>query len=150
MNALLEICKNPLIYTPACCWTAAQVIKFFLLAVVQHKPLHTLLHGGGMPSSHTATVTGLTTATWLTYGGGGFEFPMALFFSIIVVYDALNVRRQCGREGAMLNRIARSSADPYYANAEPFREEMGHTLPEVAAGLVAGLIVAIVLHSLIR
>ncbi len=60
-----------------------------------------------MPRAHSATVIGLTTATAIVYGTGGFEFPMALFFAIIVMYDAVGVRLETGREAKALNRLRR-------------------------------------------
>ena len=54
-----------------------------------------------MPSSHSATVTGLVVSTAIVEGLGGFPFVMALFFAIIVIYDAAGVRMETGARGAV-------------------------------------------------
>lgn len=55
-----------------------------------------LVGSGGMPSSHSATVCALVTAVCYEYGAGSFEFAISLILAIIVMYDAMGVRRETG------------------------------------------------------
>ncbi len=109
---------------------------------------------GGMPSSHSSTVTALTVSIFM-HEGLTATFIMALFFSIIVMLDAAGVRRQTGKQGSLLNAIIAAEGltkrDLYGDNAvedendntlERFNENMGHSPKEVIAGAFIGLVVA--------
>ena len=105
-----------------------------------------------MPSSHSATVTGLLCATALKFGTGGFEFPMALFFAIIVIYDARGVRYQTGRQSVILNRMrdqdsvgGRDLFDDIHLD-----ENMGQTIPEIIVGCLIGVVCAGIICSLLH
>jgi len=143
---LHDLITNPLLYTPCVAWAVSQLIKMILLLCVEHKGLQALATGGGMPSSHTATVIGFLCATVLHYGTGGFEFPMALFFSIIVIFDALHVRYESGEQSKVLNHMIEDSEDAFYRGRRPFRENLGHTPAEIFVGAVIGLITALLLY----
>lgn len=58
-----------------------------------------------MPSSHSATVCALATAAGMEYGGGSFPFAMAAIFAIVVMYDAMGVRRETGIQAKVLNEM---------------------------------------------
>ena len=64
-----------------------------------------LVGSGGMPSSHSATVCGLTTAAGLKYGAGSFEFAISFILSMVVMYDAVGVRQETGKQARLLNSI---------------------------------------------
>ena len=55
----------------------------------------------GMPSSHSATVCGMTTAAMLKYGVGSFEFAVSFVVSMVVMYDAIGVRRETGKQAKL-------------------------------------------------
>ncbi|KAL5990122.1 hypothetical protein ACLOJK_011019 [Asimina triloba] len=69
-----------------------------------------LLGSGGMPSSHSATVTALTVAIGLREGTGGSSFALAVVLAAVVMYDATGVRLHAGRQAEV-----RSSMDVKYA-----------------------------------
>lgn len=54
------------------------------------------LSPGGMPSSHTASVVGMTTALGLLEGTSSNMFALALVLTLIVAYDATGVRLHAG------------------------------------------------------
>ena len=64
-----------------------------------------LVGSGGMPSSHSSTVCSLATAAALRYGVGSFEFAISFVLSMIVMYDAMGVRRETGKQAKLLNLI---------------------------------------------
>ena len=148
MTMVLDFLKNPLFLAAVFSWLAAQLIKL-VIQLVRRGDTSRLLSGGGMPSSHTATMVGLVVETAIVYGTAGFEFPMAFFFMIMVVYDALHVRYITGEQGRVLNRMMREQTDPWYKTVPPFKELLGHTLPEVIVGAVIGVAVAIIVNLIL-
>ena len=60
---------------------------------------------GGMPSSHSATVTATTLAIGLFSGFDHPAFAIAFALSMIVIYDAAGVRREAGYHAVALNRL---------------------------------------------
>lgn len=146
MEYLLGIIHNPVFLSAAAGWLISQVSKIIRVVIKSGRLSWAALGAsGGMPSSHSATCMGLLTSTIVTYGTAGFEFPMALFFSVIVMYDALGVRYETGQEGKYLNRLSRkiSESDKDLALGKPFDEKAGHTLPEVLVGAVLGIAVGL-------
>jgi acid phosphatase family membrane protein YuiD len=107
------------------------------------------ISAGGMPSSHSALVTGLTASIALTEGISSNQFFICLVFSIIVVYDAAGIRRAVGKHANILNTII----DEYYAKgelrAQPLTELLGHTWFEVFMGILLGIITARILFNFI-
>ncbi len=104
-----------------------------------------------MPSSHSATVTGLLVATGIVEGLESTSFAIALFFAIIVMYDAMGVRYQTGLEGKILNayrkRDLAEGKKPLFD--QELEEKMGHTLFEIIAGVLVGIFAAILVWMII-
>ena len=98
-----------------------------------------------MPSSHSATVCGLTTAAVIKYGAGSFEFAISFVLSMIVMYDAIGVRRETGKQAKLLNSILMEN--PLKLSAEVLQERLkeyvGHTPLQVVAGALLGVLLAV-------
>ncbi len=139
MSYIRDAIHNQVLISAALSWLIAQVLKVLIDGIRNGFSAERLAGGGGMPSSHSATVAGV--ATVLVYGCGGFEFVMALFFAIIVIYDAAGVRMETGREAKVLNLLRRRDLEegrkPVYDR--DLQEKMGHTVPEILAGIVIGV-----------
>lgn len=60
---------------------------------------------GGMPSSHSAGVTSLTTYIALKRGFPTIDFALSLVYGLIVMYDAQGVRRQAGELTLRVNDL---------------------------------------------
>ncbi|KAF2292855.1 hypothetical protein GH714_029393 [Hevea brasiliensis] len=102
---------------------------------------------GGMPSSHSATVTALAMAIGFQEGFGGSLFATALILACVVMYDASGVRLQAGRQAEVLNQIVYElPAEHPLAESRPLRELLGHTPPQVIAGGLLGIVTAVVGH----
>ncbi len=98
MNYLIGITKNEILLSAVAGWFVAQVLKTIIhVLVTKSFDPERLVGTGGMPSSHSATVCGLATAVGINYGTSGIEFALACTFAIIVMYDALGVRRETGK-----------------------------------------------------
>lgn len=95
---------------------------------------------GGMPSSHSATVMAVTTVIGLRDGFGSGLFGLAILCAIIVMYDAMKVRRSAGEQGIAIKKLIKEQK----SNVDVPYITMGHTLLEVVAGAMFGLVVGIV------
>src|SRR6476660_3196238 len=60
---------------------------------------------GGMPSSHSAGVSSLTTYIALRQGLPTFDFALSLVYGLIVMYDAQGIRRQTGELTLKVNSL---------------------------------------------
>ncbi|KAJ7945517.1 Acid phosphatase/vanadium-dependent haloperoxidase-related protein [Quillaja saponaria] len=126
----------------------AQSIKFFTTWYKEKRwDLKQLAGSGGMPSSHSATVTALAAAIGFQEGFGGSLFATALILACIVMYDATGVRLQAGRQAEVLNQIVYElPAEHPLAESRPLRELLGHTPPQVIAGGLLGIITGAIGH----
>ncbi len=130
----------------------AQILKVLLYILVNKKiDFKIITTTGGMPSSHSAGVIGLTTAVGLINGFDSVIFAVSLGFSMVVMYDAAGVRRAAGKTAATLNRLVKDFTEnteighPY----ELLKELLGHTPKEVICGAILGCFVAFALHNLL-
>ena len=129
-------------------WIVAQIIKVFTGVFKLRKfSIGALLFGnGGMPSSHSASVTALAISCGLCFGFDSGFFAITVMFAIIVMGDAAGVRRETGEQAKILNRMMKEtlfSKDPEVWN-RTLKELVGHTPLQVAAGAAVGVIVPVV------
>jgi acid phosphatase family membrane protein YuiD len=130
---------------PILAWTIAQVTKVVYMSLRQGRlNLRVLAEMGGMPSSHTAIVMGLTTGIGRIDGVGSPLFAIALIFSFVVMYDAAGVRRAAGRQAAILNRLVEDLVAMRGIHEERLRELLGHTPFEVLVGAALGILVGLI------
>ena len=145
-----EILSNQVLVSAVAGWIVAQVLKTMLdLALNRTINWERMVGSGGMPSSHSATVCGLTTAAALHYGVSSFEFAVCCVLSMVVRYDATGVRRETGKQAKLLNSIL--SENPLKLNAEVLQEKLkeyvGHTPLQVVAGAILGICLALVING---
>jgi uncharacterized protein len=127
-------------------WAIAQVAKVVLASVRKRRlNLRVLADPGGMPSSHSAIVMGLTTAIGKYAGITSAAFAIALIFSFVVMYDAAGVRRAAGRQAAVLNRLVQDLVHMRGVQETELRELLGHTPVEVLIGAALGIAVGLIL-----
>ena len=130
---------------PIAAWTIAQVTKVVYMSARQRRlNLRVLAEMGGMPSSHSAIVMGLTTGIGRIDGLGSPAFAIALIFSFVVMYDAAGVRRAAGRQAAILNRLVEDLVAMRGIREERLRELLGHTPVEVLVGAALGILVGLI------
>lgn len=84
----------------------AQVIKVPIQFIVSRKLDWSLVTStGGMPSSHSAAVTALSTGVALDHGLGSSLFAVSAIFAVITMFDATGVRRHAGEQATVLNKL---------------------------------------------
>ncbi|XP_030544319.1 uncharacterized membrane protein YuiD [Rhodamnia argentea] len=107
-----------------------------------------MLGSGGMPSSHSATVTALAVAIGLQEGTGGSAFAIAVVLACVVMYDASGVRLHAGRQAELLNQIVCEFPPEHpLSTVRPLRELLGHTPLQVVAGAILGCVVAYLMRN---
>ena len=131
-------------------WAAAQVIKTLLVLFFSGKlRLERMVGSGGMPSAHTACVCALAIATCRAAGFASVEFAITFVLASVVMYDALNVRRQAGEHAKAINEIATAidEIDGEYdlLDIAELKEQLGHKPMEVLAGALLGILTAMIL-----
>ena len=143
---------NYMLMSAIVAWIIAQIFKIFTgVYRDRHINLTVLLFStGGMPSSHSATVLGLTTAAALGEGVGTPIFAICAILSIIVIIDATGVRYETGKQAKMLNKIVKEMfTDTEHAEVH-FKEFIGHTPLQVFVGAILGIVVGVVMYFAFR
>ena len=95
---------------------------------------------GGMPSSHSALITGAASGIGLKSGFDSPIFALAIAISLIVMYDASGVRKSAGIQAAELNKLSKI-LDP--KSEVDLKETLGHTKLEVFVGSLLGPLVTL-------
>ena len=121
-----------------------QVVKLVIEVIITKKfNFERLMSGsGGMPSSHTALVTSLTTALFIGEGYDSPIFALALVMSLIVAYDSMGLRLQSGMQAAAINKLIEHNG---LNSIGPLKEMIGHKPVEVAVGILDGIIMGTIL-----
>ncbi|XP_030540992.1 uncharacterized protein LOC115748603 isoform X2 [Rhodamnia argentea] len=83
----------------------------------------------------------------LCHGMADSMFPVCLGFSLIVMYDAIGVRRHAGMQAEVLNMIVEDLFQGHPIRKRKLKELLGHTPSQVLAGALLGFAVACVCHQ---
>ena len=146
LEFLKEFARNESLWSAILSWVLAQVVKtiIHLFATKKFVP-ERLIGSGGMPSCHSAAMCGLTTAIVINKGIGSAELAIAAVLSVVVMYDAMSVRRETGLQSAFLNEmIEKQIQDGDIPEAQrKFREFIGHTPFQVLIGGLLGIAFAL-------
>jgi len=104
---------------------------------------------GGMPSAHSAMVSGLATSVGLIEGFGSTLFVVSFAFAVVVMFDASTVRRATGLQARLLNQIVDEVFQNHHFSAHKLIEILGHTRLEVFAGMSVGILIGTLVTHLI-
>lgn len=145
-----KVASNEILISALIGWTVAQALKTLIdCALNKSFSPERLVGSGGMPSSHSATVCGLTTSAGMCYGVDSFEFAICFVLASVVMYDAIGVRQETGKQARLLNMIMEQ--DLFKMNNEQIqkrlKEFVGHTPLQVFAGAVLGILLALMVHQ---
>ncbi len=124
----------------------AQTIKFFIKKNDQKFNLRNMLSYSGMPSGHSAIVVSLVTIVGLEIGWHSPTFAVSFILAIVVIRDALGIRRYLGQHGKVLNILVKDLAeDELIDKTYPhLLEKIGHTPMQVVIGSLIGLAVSLI------
>jgi uncharacterized protein len=123
--------------TPFLAWLVAGLLKFTINSINAKQLAFGLIGYGGLPSNHSAIVSSMAALIALKEGISHPAFGVAITVAFIVVLDASSLRRQVGKHAVAINRLAAS-----LKSHETLRERMGHSVIEIAAGIVVGIGIA--------
>lgn len=142
--ALTDLSGNLVFMSAFWAWLTAQILKYVTTFYKEGRwDWRVMFDSGGMPSSHTALVVGLTTGIAYQYGLGSTLFPLSLAFSLIVMYDAAGVRRHAGKQAVVLNKILESVFHGESISEDKLKEVLGHSPLQVLAGAALGVFIGV-------
>lgn len=145
---LYEFLSSPVFLSAFFSWFIAQLLKAVIEAIKQRNATSrdfavTLFwKTGGMPSSHSSLVTALATAIAFRYGLSSPLFTLSLFYGVLIIRDALGVRRSAGVQAQALNKLGAELRYRFGVEFQSIREITGHTPSEVSIGVVLGFFIA--------
>jgi len=152
--------SNYLINVGFVAWCSAQILKtIFHYLLTKEIRLERLTGAGGMPSSHSALVCSVSLAMARGEGFDSPGFALSLVLAMIVMYDAMGVRRAAGEQAKLLNKLVlrmRETGSNLFVSAEKtgklkltdgesiqmLKEFLGHTPFEVLGGALLGILIA--------
>ncbi len=131
-------------------WFTAQVAKTAINYILMGKlDLERMYGAGGMPSAHSACVCATFMATAKSEGVTSPLFAIAFILATVVMYDAMGVRNETGKQAKLLNKILDDWLDDeeneFANNAKKLKEKVGHTPLEVLSGALLGILIAILI-----
>ena len=152
MPVLKQLFTNFIVMSAVSGWFTAQILKIFTGRFRNRKKKFNLLDAlfgtGGMPSSHSAAVMAVAVAAAIVYSPASFEFAIAGVLAMIVIKDAMGVRREVSKQAAIINKLVIDviNAENNENREKRLKELVGHTPLQVWAGCLVGVIVPFVLQ----
>jgi len=147
-GGFVELFYSACFWSAIAAWTVAQCTKM-VCGFLETKRLdfHYLVSTGGMPSAHSASVSGLATAVGMLEGFGSPVFVVAFGFALITMFDASTVRRAAGLQATLLNQIVDELFKEHHLSEKKLAELLGHTRLEVFMGATVGIFTAMIVVS---
>tara|TARA_Y100001968_G_C19208922_1_gene643773 strand:- start:237 stop:749 length:513 start_codon:yes stop_codon:yes gene_type:complete len=142
VQPILDLLDNAVLAWGLAACGLAQFLKVVFELVLNKKwRPEILFETGGMPSSHSALVTGTSAGIGIQMGFGDPLFALAVTISFVVMYDASGIRRA---SGIISERINLLPSKLWEAPLEsPLKESLGHTRLEVLIGSLIGPTIAL-------
>lgn len=154
MEYMYNLLKNQVFLATLFSWLITQMLKS-IINIVRERPhsakdiiLRFLWSTGGMPSSHSAVVTSLATASGFKYGVESPVFIIALFYGFLFIRDALGVRRAAGLQAIAINQLIAKLPKKERKRIKMVKEIHGHKFSEVAVGILLGFFIAVAFTNL--
>lgn len=132
-------------------WALSCIIKGIIEMIRYREIRWTRFTGsGGMPSSHSATVTSLCMCIGFSKGFDSVEFTICCVLAFVVMYDASGVRRAAGKHASSINMIIEALGEKSpIKKEEKLKELLGHKPIEVLVGAMLGIIIAVVANIIV-
>ena len=136
MTQFFELINNKLLFWSLFSCLTAQILKIvFNFFSAGELRIGIIFETGGMPSSHSALITSLTSGLGMELGFDDPIFALAVGISLIVMYDASGVRRSAGLNAKEINKLSKSFDENSTLN---LKETLGHSKLEVIVGSLIG------------
>ena len=145
MGNVSEITQYKYIYIPFLVWFSIQSFKLIYELIKTKKfNFKRIMGAGGMPSSHSAVVTGIATLIGKYEGVDTPIFAVSLVVAFVVMYDACGVRRAAGKQAQLLNKLIETPGLTGVQVSEKLVEVLGHTPVQVFVGALIGIIAGLI------
>lgn len=127
------------------------IIDFMIEKTIK---LDYLRRSGGFPSVHGAIIGSIIALTWAIEGTSSMSFAISVAIGILIWYDAVNIRQEAGKHAKVLNemrkqigelRIEVGEITHIRKNFHLLKERLGHTIRELSAGIMIGIIITFAL-----
>jgi uncharacterized protein len=149
LNIITDLLSNTALISALFSWFIAQFLKI-IIEIVSNKKfttkdliLRAILGTGGMPSSHSATITAVALSIGMKEGFNTSIFALAFILVFIVIRDATGVRLSAGRQATAINQIIEEMYSRYNISYKKVKEVRGHTPLECFIGIIVGLLVSL-------
>ncbi len=145
--SIKDLFNSPVFLSILYSWLSAQFIKTIVALsagkVKNPSDFFSLLfwRTGGMPSSHSALVTAISTSIGFSSGFTSDVFMLALAFTFVTVRDALGVRRSTGIQAKAINDLGTELQEKGLAKYKKIKEVNGHKPLEVIMGCLLGIFI---------
>lgn len=151
MKYITDLFTNYVLMSAVTGWLVAQILKGFtgVFKLKKFTLVEFFFGTGGMPSSHTAAVSAVATAAGICFGLNSFQFAISSVLAMIVMRDAMGMRRQVGEHAKALNMIFKEleeAKDDPELTYKALGELAGHTPLQVFAGMFVGIGVAVLMY----
>jgi len=132
---------------PILAWLVAGTLKFIINYFRYGHAAKNHIGNGGFPSNHTTIVSTITMLIGFHEGFDSALFGLGVAVTMIVIIDAIGLRRYVGYHAVSLNILLSESNNTDKTNTDkPHREKIGHTKFEVIGGFVLGTILGYLFH----
>jgi uncharacterized protein len=135
-----------LILVPFLALIIAQIIKVIIDSYNGKFSWRNFNNYGGMPSSHSAMVAALATITAKEFGVASGYFAIAIAFAFLTIRDAVGLRYQLGFHGKIINKLIKELPDDQEDKYPFLQERLGHTYWQALAGIILGVLIAIIIY----
>ena len=149
MLLLNDLLANRPLMSAVSAWLVAQVMKTLIFAYLEKQvSWRRMVETGGLPSAHSALVVGLAVGVGLHEGWRSTLFAICMVYSLVVMYDAIGIRREAGKHADLLNELLLISViKDLTQQREKLKELLGHTPIEVLAGALLGILMAFIVNT---
>jgi len=145
---VVDTFRNVNFWSPFIAWLIAQLTKMTNAFLKTRKlDFRFLVSTGGMPSAHSAMVSGLATSIGINCGFKSPIFALGFAFALLTMFDASTVRRAAGEQARLLNEMVDELFKEHRFSEIKLAELLGHTRLEVFLGMVMGILVALLVNS---
>ncbi len=154
ISQIIKLVHNPIFLAAVSSWVLSQFLKTIITLLTQtvssFRDLLELLfwRTGGMPSSHSALVASITTAIGFKSGIDSDIFVFSCCFALVVIRDAVGVRRSSGQQARALNELGSKVSARMRYQFKPVKEIQGHRPMEVLAGILLGFFIGVAFSTL--
>ncbi len=151
MQILKDIFTNHILLAALSAWLLTQFTKIIIHTMIERKfTLERVFGDGGMPSVHSATVSSLATICGLVVGFDSPLFAVSAVFAVIVMRDAMGIRREAGKHAMSIKELAEKINGMFnkdkHIRTENIKMLVGHSPIQVLFGCISGILIAIIYY----